>query len=311
MTRPVALVLRALGVGDFFTGLPALGLVRAALPEHRIVLALPRSLWPLAALCPSLDDVVESHELEPIRGAPSHPNVAIDLHGNGPESVAVLEATGPSRLIAYAHGGERWCPSEHEVARWCRLVRSAFGIRAEAPDVCGALPQPPDVSVPAGLTVVHCGAKAAARQWPAARFATVAWQLRERGHEVWVVGGPNEAGRAAAIGSAAGVPSTSTLTLVELVAVIARARLLVCADSGPAHIATNFGTASVVLFGPTSPDIWGPPRISRHQVLWPVVEAEPRPGQANGDRLDPTLARIDADAVLAAAERADAARRLA
>ena len=40
--RPVALVLRALGLGDLVTGLPALRLLRSALPEHRIVLAAQR-----------------------------------------------------------------------------------------------------------------------------------------------------------------------------------------------------------------------------------------------------------------------------
>ena len=41
MSRPVALALRALGLGDFLTGLPALQLIKRALPEHEVVLAAP------------------------------------------------------------------------------------------------------------------------------------------------------------------------------------------------------------------------------------------------------------------------------
>ena len=47
--------------------------------------------------------------------------------------------------------------------------------------------------------------------------------------------------------------------LLTLAATIAHARLLLCGDTGLAHLATAFGTPSVVLFGPTPPARWGPP----------------------------------------------------
>jgi len=48
------------------------------------------------------------------------------------------------------------------------------------------------------------------------------------------------------------------LTLKELAAVLARARLFIGMDSAPMHMAAAVGTPVVALFGPSGADIWGP-----------------------------------------------------
>lgn len=300
MIPPTALVLRALGMGDFFAGLPALNLLRTALPDHRVVLALPRALWPLAELAPCVDDTVEAWELTPIIAAPHQPDVAVDLHGNGMASVELLRATEPRRLVAFATGEARWRADEHEVHRWCRLVRESFGGTGLFPSVRGALPEVPEASVPAGTTVLHCGGKARSRRWPADRFAAVASELSRDGHDVLVVAGADQRGEVDRIADAAGVRGTTSLTLTDLVALVARARLLVCGDTGVAHVASNYGTASVVLFGPVPPDEWGPPAERRHQVVWHGTGR----GDPHGDEPDRALLRITVDEVL---DRAGAA----
>ena len=62
----------------------------------------------------------------------------------------------------------------------------------------------------------------------------------------------------------------------------------------------------MLLFGPTSPSQWGPiidPEL--HTVLW-HGRASP-PGDPHGDAVDPALAAITVDEVLAAADPALAA----
>ena len=46
--------------------------------------------------------------------------------------------------------------------------------------------------------------------------------------------------------------------LVTLAAVLARLSLLITPDTGPMHLAAVLGTPIVGVFGPSSPDRWGP-----------------------------------------------------
>jgi ADP-heptose:LPS heptosyltransferase len=77
---------------------------------------------------------------------------------------------------------------------------------------------------------------------------------------------------------------------------VAAARVVVSGDTGVAHLATAYRRPSVVLFGPVSPALWGPPRRSQHVALWHGDGA----GDPWGAELDPALARITVDEVVAA-----------
>jgi len=88
-------VLRALGLGDLLTGVPALRAVRAALPEHRLVLAAPRWQLPLLSTDDLVDEVHHTTELQPLAWPRPPPDVAVNLHGRGPQSHEVLARTRP------------------------------------------------------------------------------------------------------------------------------------------------------------------------------------------------------------------------
>ncbi len=294
--RPTVLVLRALGLGDFLTGLPALSLLRRALPGHEIVLATPRELHDLARLSGLVDDTVHAHELDPIDAAPRGAELAIDLHGNGPASRRLLAEHAPRRLLAFQAGppafqagGPQWRDDEHEVHRWCRLVAEGLQLpERDWPGVAGMLPVPPGQDVPRGVTVVHVGAKAAARRWPPGRFAALAIMLRAAGHRPLITAGPAEQQIARAVASAARVHDAGPLDLAELLALVAHARLVVSGDTGVAHAAANYRTPSVTLFGPVSPAVWGPPADPRHRVVW---HGNGR-GDPHADHPDPALLAI-------------------
>jgi ADP-heptose:LPS heptosyltransferase len=305
------LVLRALGLGDLLTAVPALRGLRAAFPRAEITLAAPSWLSDAVDRIEAVDRLLPTEELAPIDF--SRPDLAVNLHGKGPRSVELLMATRPRRLLTYSLAD--WPAERHEVLRWCDLVQRA-GIRCD-PDDFRLRPVRPRTN----RVVIHPGASTGARRWPVERYAAVAWALRaevvtapaseERTLpgpagslgapgasgpldvagplEVVVTAGPRERDLARQI-----VPDPVQGSLAELMDLIATARLVVCGDTGVAHVATAYGTPSVLLFGPVSPDLWGP-RRGPHHVLW-----HGRTGDTFADEPDPGLLDITVEEVLAA-----------
>lgn len=297
-----ALVLRALGIGDFLTAVPALSGLRAAMPEHEIVLAAPGWLRPLVELCSAVDRLTPAGELEPVSWGGTRPEVAVNLHGRGPQSHRLLQRLSPRRLAAFeckAAGvaGPEWRADEHEVHRWSRLVHESFMVDVDG-DLGIDVPAAPPIV--ADAVVVHVGAASAARRWPADRFAAVARHCREAGQPVVITGSSQEIGIAEQVRVAAGLPSHSMLagrtSLPELAALVAAARLVVSGDTGVAHLASAYRTPSVVLFGPIPPSRWGPPPDGPHVVLWHGRG----PSDPHADTIDPGLAAITVEEVLSA-----------
>ncbi|HEY0183786.1 MAG TPA: lipopolysaccharide heptosyltransferase II, partial [Rhodopila sp.] len=90
-------------------------------------------------------------------------------------------------------------------------------------------------------------------------YAEAARLLAAHGLEVWVIGGPGEKGLADEIVKAA--PTARDLTGTDLrngVVAMAAAGVAVTNDSGLMHIAAALGTPTIGIFGPTSPQLWGP-----------------------------------------------------
>ena len=281
---PVLVVLRDLGLGDFLTGIPALRALARGFPRHARVLVAPRALAPLVELSGTGFALAS----DPPPGA----DVAVNLHGRGPQTHARLRAAAPVRLIAFAcgdHPGPVWHPHEHEVVRWCRLLEES-GIPADPSDLRLELDAPHH-----GATIVHPGAASPARRWPAERWAAVVRAEVAAGRRVIVTGGPEERALAEAVAAATTADVRAGATdLAELAALVAGAGRVLCGDTGVAHLATAFSIPSVVLFGPTPPAEWGPPpHHPRHRALWAGHHGDPHAPEP-----DPGLLAITVDAVL-------------
>lgn len=302
--RPRLLVLRALGLGDFLTGVPALRALRRALPDHELVLAAPAALGDLVRLAGVADRLLDTAGLAPVPWTGEAPALAVNLHGRGPQSHRLLQALRPGRLVAHhseeaGHDGPAWDPDEHEVRRWCRLVEHGLGTAADPTDLAIAVPAAPPLV--GGAVVVHPGAAFPARRWPADRFADVARWAAGQGHDVVVTGGPDEVALAEDVRRLAGLPASAVVAgrtdLARLAAEVASARLVVCGDTGVAHLATAYRAPSVLLFGPTPPARWGPLGDGPHEVLWRGAGV----GDPWSEETDPALLAITADEVVAAA----------
>jgi heptosyltransferase-3 len=91
------------------------------------------------------------------------------------------------------------------------------------------------------------------------------------------------------------------LTLRELAALTARARLFIGVDSAPMHIAAAAGTPVVALFGPSGEKEWGPWRVP-HRVVHSNHPCRPC-GQdgCGGGKVSECLTQLPVETVLAAA----------
>lgn len=302
----VVLVLRARGLGDLLTAVPALRALRRARPHDHIVLAAPHRLKPIVDLITSVDEMIPAVDPHTVRWDGPSPALAVNLHGAGAEGITELTRTDPVRLLSYRNpafpdlDGPEWQPEMHEIDRWCHLLESA-GISADRRNL-GLVP-PVAATDHRHCVVVHIGAGSPTRRWPGERFAAVIRHLLVQGREVVLTGDEFERDRALGIAGRAGLAREQVLAgqqnLIELSATLAEAALVLSGDTGVAHLATAFGTRTVVLFGPTPPGHCGPPPhlSGRHIALWAG-----HTGDRHGDTPDPGLLQLTVTDVIEAVD---------
>jgi lipopolysaccharide heptosyltransferase III len=124
---------------------------------------------------------------------------------------------------------------------------------------------------PRGFIQFHPTSRWLFKAWTDERNAEMLRRLANDGHRVVVTAAPDAREKAivARILEQAGVAVTDLsgqLTLREMAALSARARLFFGVDSAPMHIAAAAGTPVVALFGPSGEKEWGPWRVP-HRVV--------------------------------------------
>lgn len=116
------------------------------------------------------------------------------------------------------------------------------------------------------------------RRWRPERFGELAARAAERtGVRSVVLGSADDAGLAGAVvaaSSGAAVSLAGRTNLRGLAAVAGRARVFVGNDSGPMHVAASVGTPVVGLFGPNTPERFGP-RGAPSRILRRDFECSP------------------------------------
>lgn len=104
----------------------------------------------------------------------------------------------------------------------------------------------------------HPGSGSPRKNWPAERFARLVATRADGRPWLLVLGPADEGASAASLARLPGAVVARQLPLRVLGAALARAGLYVGNDSGVSHLAAAYGTPSVVLFGPTDPEVWAP-----------------------------------------------------
>lgn len=159
---------------------------------------------------------------------------------------------------------------------------------------------------------VHPGSRWRFKCWPAEKMAALIDRLHGHGIRVVLTGAPDKAERMmiediqSRLAQPLAANLAGALSLKELAALTAQARLFIGVDSAPMHIAAAIGTPVVVIFGPSGSDLWGPwgtPRVGAHRVV-ANDEYACRPcglDGCGGGKVSDCLVTLDVDRVWTAA----------
>ncbi len=173
----------------------------------------------------------------------------------------------------------RNAPDElHQVERNLRLVEH-LGFIAKDRQLKIDIPEEARAAVPALLghaaldpdnpfIIIHPGASAKARRYPASQFGTLARLLTRKGWQVLITGVEREA--ALIEGILEHAPQAHSLigtTLAGYSALIEQAALVICNDSLPMHLADAVKTPEIVLFSGTDYEEQWRPRATSSRLL--------------------------------------------
>jgi ADP-heptose:LPS heptosyltransferase len=294
-----------LHLGDLLCAVPALRSLRAGHPRaHVTLVGLPwaRELVPL--LAPYVDAFDEFPSFPGIPERPLHAahvadflqrvqhapyDLVLQLHGSGSHINELVALFGAARTAGFFLPGdfipEGGCfvpwPEHGTEAQRLLAVPRALGCPdlGDELELCVADDDRAAVREllerhrlgDAAYVCVHPGARFPSRRWPTERFAAAADALARAGLSVVLTGTVAEEPLTAAVGAAMHAPAvdlTARLTLGMLAALVERATLVLCNDTGMSHVAAAVGTRSVVVASGSEVARWAPHAVERHRVLW-------------------------------------------
>ena len=287
-------------LGDTVMAVPAIRALRETFPDAPVLLAGP---WVALLAGQGLADALVAYPRSwtaRLRAADAVRGFASDtvvLFPNSFESAAAAMYWRAGRRVGYAGDGRRWLltdapplpePRLHQVDEYLRLV-GVLGARASTREPRLTPPEPygdarqrvRDLLLHSGApegkpTVgVHLGAAyGPAKVWVRERVVEFCRLGPSLGVIPVLLGAPSDEPAAAAVARETGTVSLVGRDSPDLLAsVLAEMAVLVCGDTGVAHLAAAIGTPVVTLFGPTDPTLSAP--LGRVAVVRHAVPCAP------------------------------------
>ncbi len=265
--------LRTAGIGDTVLMAACTKTVKDVWPGARLFVVAGAN-GPVAELLPGVDEVIQIDARRPLAALTSLRrrgpfDILVDF-GQWPRVDALLSAlsgarfrvgfqtAGQYRHFAYDLTAEHR-DDRHEADNFSALLE-CVGLSVHGRPELSA----PDGPVAPRRVVVHMfsgGSEGRRKEWPQEHWIAVIRGLLDRGYQVVLTGTGAEEVTAKAVAASFNEQVQSLagrLELRELVEMVARSALTISVDTGVAHIASALGVPLVGLYGPTSPDRWGP-----------------------------------------------------
>ncbi|WP_254926215.1 glycosyltransferase family 9 protein [Bordetella genomosp. 11] len=296
-------IFRALQLGDMLCAIPALRALRRHCPQAHITLIGLDNAGPFARRFHRyIDELLPFPGIPEFPEQTARPDalpafyreararrfdLALQMHGSGTLSLPIVRALGAEAHAGFvphppmAHPGRLmpWPDDLPEPRRYTALMRF-LGVPVDSDAL--ELPLSPEDRdeacqlaarygfEPERTLFIHPGARLRSRRWPAERYARIAAALSGQGWRIAVTGSDSEAALTAPVVDAAGpaaIDLTGRTSLGGLAALLARAPMLVCNDTGVSHIAAATGTPSVVVACGSDTRRWAPLDRARHVVI--------------------------------------------
>jgi predicted lipopolysaccharide heptosyltransferase III len=331
------LVVRLRSIGDVVLTTPSLFALRRFLPKAQIDILLEDWVAPVLDGFEHVDNVITMQR----GGAASRLSMArrlraarydvvYNLHG-GTTATLLTRATGARHRVGFAHYQYKqlhnhlapsplllWGKDKaHSVEQQLALIGWTGVPVTDRPPTHLAVTGSAAASVTAKLhaaglddatplAVVHPAASYATKQWATYKFARVVEHLAARKLVSVAIAAPAETQIVEELkqSSTAPIVSLTDLSLPEVTALAARARLFVGNDSGIAHIAAAVGAPSVVIFGSSNVNHWRPWSNALAEVVLEELPCQPCHGYFCEKFPEPEcILRVPVERVTAAIER--------
>ncbi len=296
-------IFRALQLGDMLCSIPALRALRQHCPEAHVTLVGLENAGPFVRRFHRyIDDLLPFPGIPAFPEQPARPealpafyreaqarrfDLALQMHGSGTLSLPIARALGAAAHAGFvphadlARPGRLLLWPDHlpEPLRYTALMRFlGVPVRSEALELPLSDTDRDEARLltsqarfdPERTIFIHPGARLHSRRWPAGRYARVAAALAGQGWCIAVTGSDGERALTKEVMRGAGpaaVDLTGRTSLGGLAALLSRAPLLVCNDTGVSHIAAAVGTRSVVVACGSDTHRWAPLDRARHTVI--------------------------------------------
>jgi predicted lipopolysaccharide heptosyltransferase III len=331
------LVVRLRSIGDTVLTTPSLFALRRFLPQAQIDILLEDWVAPVLEGSDLVDRVITlPRDSTPARARLARElrntryDVVYNLHG-GTTATFLTRATGAKHRVGfenyqYARLHNHVAPSPltiwqrptlHSVEQQLALIGWTGVPVTDRPATRLGVPDSASSSLAQKLSnigfdgsesiaMIHPTAAFDTKRWSVENFARVIEVLRRRGLAPVVVVAPHEKETAQALTaeSTAGPAVLSDLSLPQVIALAARAKLFVGNDSGIAHIAAAAGAPCVVVFGSSNRNHWRPWTTQPNEIVFEELPCQPCHGYFCAEFEKPEcILRVPVERVLAAIDR--------
>jgi len=331
------LVVRLRSIGDTVLTTPSLFALRRFLPDTQIDILLEDWVAPVLDGSDLVDRVITlprdstaararlARDLRSTRY-----DVVYNLHG-GTTATFLTRATGARHRVGfenyqYARLHNHVAPSPltiwqrpklHSVEQQLALIGWTGVPVTDRPPTRLAVTESASISVgkkleAAGfdsgesIAMIHPTAAFETKQWAVENFARVTEELCDRGLAPVIVVADHEQEIAQMLReeSSGRCLTLADLSLPEVTALAARARLFVGNDSGIAHIAAATGSPCVVIFGSSNRNHWRPWTMRPNEIVFEELSCQPCHGYFCAEFEKPEcILRVPVQRVVAAIDR--------